>query len=176
MFPFQAIHNQTCRIAWCRWMSKSYYQCFLFKQFTTGLNLLPTALRCQRAIINVSFSSNSQPTWCCPMTNLDVKELLSMFPFQAIHNILRSLLNAQFDVKELLSMFPFQAIHNRGQFEEKIQTDVKELLSMFPFQAIHNEAASSLCGGFDVKELLSMISDCKSTNNNLTHQIFCNNR
>ena len=41
-------------------MSKSYYQCFLFKQFTTGGYDTCQLIGCQRAIINVSFSSNSQ--------------------------------------------------------------------------------------------------------------------
>ncbi len=42
------------------------------------------------------------------------------------------------DVKELISMFTFQAIHNSARKNEKTLKDVKELISMFTFQAIHN--------------------------------------
>ena len=41
-------------------MSKSYYQCLLFKQFTTTTLHTFCIVWCQRAIINVYFSSNSQ--------------------------------------------------------------------------------------------------------------------
>ena len=86
MFTFQAIHNKSFSFHIFLWMSKSYYQCLLFKQFTTYLHgwlvdrgmsksyyqcllfkQFTTARRkgyykggCQRAIINVYFSSNSQ--------------------------------------------------------------------------------------------------------------------
>ena len=113
MFPFQAIHNAEHFPRCARRMSKSYYQCFLFKQFTTQSMYLDSDDRCQRAIINVSFSSNSQPVAELYSASHDVKELLSMFPFQAIHNTRNNQVTGLFDVKELLSMFPFQAIHNR---------------------------------------------------------------
>ena len=67
-------------------MSKNYYQCLLFKQFTTVCVDLSTLWGCQRTIINVSFSSNSQPVRIYWIRFIDVKELLSMSPFQAIHN------------------------------------------------------------------------------------------
>ena len=41
---------------------------------------------------------------------IDVKELISMFPFQAIHNMFSTIAPQPIDVKELISMFPFQAI------------------------------------------------------------------
>ena len=43
----------------------------------------------------------------------DVKELISMFTFQAIHNYEKANQMGVFDVKELISMFTFQAIHNK---------------------------------------------------------------
>ena len=93
-------------------MSKSYYQCFLFKQFTTFVGRKHLVIGCQRAIINVSFSSNSQPP---------------VFAWRGMGGCQRAIINVSFssnsqrclevyrwrlDVKELLSMFPFQAIHN----------------------------------------------------------------
>ena len=60
MFLFQAIHNWLQATAVQPQMSKIYYQCFFFKQFTTGLKLFTSPTECQRSIINVSFSSNSQ--------------------------------------------------------------------------------------------------------------------
>ena len=42
-------------------MSKIYYQCLLFKQFTTVIEKYVQSPGCQRSIINVYFSSNSQP-------------------------------------------------------------------------------------------------------------------
>ena len=42
------------------------------------------------------------------------------------------------DVKELISMFTFQAIHNKKVATAVKDNDVKELISMFTFQAIHN--------------------------------------
>ena len=119
-------------------MSKSYYQCLLFKQFTTLGNSLQGLLRCQRAIINVYFSSNSQQR---PL------------PRPATYRCQRAIINVYFssnsqlvvydveklrDVKELLSMFTFQAIHNGVLRRDCPRGDVKELLSMFTFQAIHN--------------------------------------
>ena len=88
-------------------MSKSYYQCLLFKQFTTVEAARPADGGCQRAIINVYFSSNSQR--CRKYMNYlwNVKELLSMSTFQAIHNTQDNTPTSGTKVKELLSMFTF---------------------------------------------------------------------
>ena len=42
------------------------------------------------------------------------------------------------NVKEPLSMFSFQAIHNSRRAQSCRTINVKEPLSMFSFQAIHN--------------------------------------
>ena len=63
---------------------------------------------CQRTIVNVYFSSNSQQVITIKTQAKDVKELLSMFTFQAIHNIDSWDSSEIVDVKELLSMFTFQ--------------------------------------------------------------------
>ena len=67
-------------------MSKNYCQCLLFKQFTTIPTIKRLKKRCQRTIVNVYFSSNSQLVDPNDLPKWDVKELLSMFTFQAIHN------------------------------------------------------------------------------------------
>ena len=86
MFTFQAIHNSTLLNIYNKQMSKSYYQCLLFKQFTTAFSVSLVFSQCQRAIINVYFSSNSQPPRRSGRRSGNVKELLSMSTFQAIHN------------------------------------------------------------------------------------------
>ena len=87
MFPFQAIHN--CNMV-CAASPLRCQRAIINVSFSSNSQLQgtspPTTSRCQRAIINVSFSSNSQPNLFKHFNIMDVKELLSMFPFQAIHN------------------------------------------------------------------------------------------
>ena len=141
MFSFQAIHNSMPSWQRTNQMSKNLYQCFLFKQFTTIIVNFKFILKCQRTFINVFFSSNSQLFPILSLFLSNVKEPLSMFSFQAIHNSLRDHELPLVNVKEPLSMFSFQAIHNSHVVQLCSFHNVKEPLSMFSFQAIHNSTA-----------------------------------
>ena len=82
MFSFQAIHNWWKYILLLNIDVKGLYQCFLFKQFTTGCRAVSLPYRCQRSI--------------------------SMFSFQAIHNRVCKLMKTAMDVKGLYQCFLFK--------------------------------------------------------------------
>ena len=149
-------------------MSKSYYQCLLFKQFTTENDKAFYYTGCQRAIINVYFSSNSQPRLMLPVMTMGCQRaIINVYFSSNSQHVLspdaygrrcqRAIINVYFssnsqrrpsllllptDVKELLSMSTFQAIHNLSRSASPSVHDVKELLSMSTFQAIHNPNAN----------------------------------
>ena len=90
------------------------------------------ASKCQRTIINVFFSSNSQPAAGIVLLFVNVKEQLSMFSFQAIHNMSQSPSDGCPNVKEQLSMFSFQAIHNSPRTNQFHHIGIKQVLHYLP--------------------------------------------
>ena len=87
MFSFQAIHNMLQRYEECARVVYRLCQCSLFKQFTTVCQI-----GCQQFwlfidYVNVLFSSNSQLATIQTRLTSGCLSIMSMFSFQAIHNI-----------------------------------------------------------------------------------------
>ena len=87
MFSFQAIHNEPAQDGAGAYVVYRLCQCSLFKQFTTVFGYQRPWYELFIDYVNVLFSSNSQLYccslcffWCC-------LSIMSMFSFQAIHNV-----------------------------------------------------------------------------------------
>ena len=112
MFSFQAIHNQGCSRLQGPPVVYRLCQCSLFKQFTTCVHHRWLLLRCLSIMsmfsfqaihnldetinivfrlfidyVNVLFSSNSQPHRTLLAACSCCLSIMSMFSFQAIHNV-----------------------------------------------------------------------------------------
>ena len=111
MFSFQAIHNRSS-ICWLR-NSVVYRlcQCSLFKQFTTEGRVSMVKIRCL--------------------------SIMSMFSFQAIHNLADNEKRKSYVVYRLCQCSLFKQF-TTGVKREKSGSSCLSIMSMFSFQAIHN--------------------------------------
>ena len=88
MFSFQAIHNSE-RVAESHdAVVYRLCQCSLFKQFTTRLWFKYVDDVLFIDYVNVLFSSNSQPCSSVCSAKVSCLSIMSMFSFQAIHNLM----------------------------------------------------------------------------------------
>ena len=87
-------------------------QCSLFKQFTTNSAQELNHIWLFIDYVNVLFSSNSQRPKLCSTHQSGCLSIMSMFSFQAIHNLRGERSARPPSCLSIMSMFSFQAIHN----------------------------------------------------------------
>ena len=88
MFSFQAIHNNDQRNSGSLDVVYRLCQCSLFKQFTTDSADPEIFHPLFIDYVNVLFSSNSQHVLVVLVRLVCCLSIMSMFSFQAIHNVL----------------------------------------------------------------------------------------
>ena len=145
-------------------MSKNLYQCFLFKQFTTGPLSASVCFKCQRTFINVFFSSNSklgqflhQSVMQCQRTFINVffssnsqhgdgaggvrtecqRTFINVF-FSSNSQHMKHVQSVGIKCQRTFINVFFSSNSQRCGGQPSSDGNVKEPLSMFSFQAIHN--------------------------------------
>ena len=143
MFSFQAIHNMLLQLNDGYIVVIYQCQCSLFKQFTTVFHLPLLNVKLSFISVNVLFSSNSQLT-CSPISSMKRCHLsVSMFSFQAIHNVI--------EVTDGMLKLSFISVNVLFSSNSQLQPVFEDggmgchlSVSMFSFQAIHNKGPSDL--------------------------------
>ena len=171
MFSFQAIHNEPAQDGAGAYVVYRLCQCSLFKQFTTVFGYQRPWYELFIDYVNVLFSSNSQLYccslcffWCC-------LSIMSMFSFQAIHNVpclqdSPPLVVYRLCQCSLFKQFTTVRVHlldDLGLFIDYVNVLFSSnsqpnldtangcicclsIMSMFSFQAIHNNQAFQRMG------------------------------
>ncbi len=174
MFSFQAIHNTAA----CRMLKSSVVyrlcQCSLFKQFTTFYFRLRKGVWLFIDYVNVLFSSNSQLKKELPFFLQSCLSIMSMFSFQAIHNISPIPLISALVVYRLCQCSLFKQFTTIDPLFLFL-SGCLSIMSMFSFQAIHNHSLLLLCHNLVVYRLCqcSLFKQFTTSNTATTYKICC---